>query len=150
MATKQPDGKRPRDSLVGGFIPDAQAAVCNRGEAVLVVEDNRQVLQVLSMGLQQVGYKPVEATDARELLAQWERCRENLRLLIVDIDLPRGSGLDALQSIRRQAPTLPAIVITGKVDVDLEALADERTRTLRKPFRLADFLRAVLKLLATP
>ena len=127
---------------------EAPPTVRGHGELVLVAEDNRHVLQILATGLRQVGYEPVEAMDACELLAQCARWQERLRLLVVDIDLPKGSGLEALQSIRRQSPATPAIVITGKIDFDLEALADARTRTLRKPFRLSDFLRVVAELLA--
>ena len=115
---------------------------------ILVVEDDAAIRRGIADALRYDGYEPVEATDARELLAQGARWQKRLRLLVVDVDLPKGSGLEALRAIRRPSPATPAIVITAKIDFDLEALADARTRTLRKPFRLSDFLRAVTELLA--
>jgi PAS domain S-box-containing protein len=128
--------------------PHALVAARGRGELILIAEDNRSVLQVLTACLRQSGYETVQATDASELLAQCARWQQRLRLLVVDIDLPKGNGLEALRRIRHELPTAPAVVITAKLDVDLEAVADARTRVLRKPFHLADFLRAAASLLA--
>jgi len=117
---------------------------------VVVAEDNRQVLQVLTTGLQRAGYEVGQVTDAQELLAQCARWQQKVRLLVVDIDLPKGDGIQALRQIRRTAPTMPAIVITAKIEFDLETVTDEHTRALRKPFRLGDFLRVVAELSAKP
>ena len=138
----------PVDPAAGEQEPREPAR--GRGELVLVAEDNRQVLQVLTMGMQRAGYEVAQATDAQELLTQCARWQQRVRLLVVDIDLPKGDGIQTLRQIRRTAPTMPAIVITAKIDFDLDTVTDEHTRALRKPFRLGDFLRAVAELSARP
>jgi two-component system cell cycle sensor histidine kinase/response regulator CckA len=130
-------------------VRETQPAPQGQGELIVVAEDNRQVRQVLTTGLQQLGYEVVQAVDARDLVAQCAHWQARARLVVADVDLPKGSGLDALRSIRRGCPSLPAIVITAKVDFDLEAVADAHTRALRKPFRLSEFVRAVRELLAS-
>jgi two-component system cell cycle sensor histidine kinase/response regulator CckA len=126
---------------------ETEAAPRGGGELILVAEDNRQVRQVLTRGLQQLGYAVAQAVDANDLVAQFAQQQARARLIVADVDLPKGSGIKALRSIRRGCPTLPAIVITAKVDFNLEAVADTHTRTLRKPFRLSEFVRAVTELL---
>jgi PAS domain S-box-containing protein len=142
----------PRAAPVGLTAGEQEVRESARGhgELVVVAEDNRQVLQVLTTGLQRAGYEVGQVTDAQELLAQCARWQQKVRLLVVDIDLPKGDGIQALRQIRRTAPTMPAIVITAKIEFDLETVTDEHTRALRKPFRLGDFLRVVAELSAKP
>ena len=131
--------------------PDAGQAVpegaLGRGEMILVAEDNRQVSQVLTGGLRRMGYDVVQVMDAQAVLTQCAHWRDRLRLLVIDIDLPKGDGVEALRRVRRTSPTIPAIVITAKIEVDLEALSDEHTRVFRKPFGLPSFLHAAVGLL---
>ena len=58
--------------------------------------------------------------------------------------------MDALRAIRQVWPVLPAVIITGAVDGDLQSSEDGRTRLLEKPFRLDDLLGVVTELLEQP
>jgi CheY-like chemotaxis protein len=109
-----------------------------RGEAILVAEDNSSVMHVMSGSLRQAGFEVVEAVNATEALAQYAHWQSRIRLLILDVDLPKGSGVEVLRKIRRMAPAIPAIIVTGHVNHDLDSVIDDRTRVLRKPYRLLE------------
>ena len=120
------------------------------GELVLVVDDNVQVLDVITCGLRQIGFDALQAANVPAALAQCARYGQRIRLAVLDIDLPGGSGLHVLRTIRRSMPALPAVVITGNVDRSFHGEEDGQTRLFQKPFRLTDLLETVAELLAQP
>ncbi|MEM7264008.1 MAG: ATP-binding protein, partial [Planctomycetota bacterium] len=96
---------------------------------VLLVEDNEQVREVLSQALR--GFDLVEAADGRSAL---ERFREqDPDVAILDVDLPRVSGLACLEEFRAVRPDFPAIVMSG-FPIDDAVSSRDRTRILQKPF----------------
>ena len=118
------------------------------GELVLLAEDDPYVRQVLATALQNGGYGVIEAKDGAELSTLYLQHREKLRLLVVDVDLPRQSGLEGLAAVRAGGDTTPAIVITAQAEVPPEALG--RTDVLmRKPFSIAELARVVNQLVVS-
>jgi PAS domain S-box-containing protein len=118
-----------------------------RGELILVADDNVQVRDVISAGLRQIGYDVVAVGDAPAIHTECARCGSRVKLAILDVDLPGGSGVDALRAIRQVWPALPAAIITGDMDSDLQSSEDGRTCLLEKPFLLDDLLGVVAELL---
>lgn len=82
---------------------------------VLVVDDEPSVRFALAEALKSWGHEPIEAARASEALARLESERPSIVLL--DIDLPDGSGLDVLEEIKRKYPETIVIMITGNVNV---------------------------------
>ena len=114
---------------------------------VLVVDDETTLLKNIARSLRAGGFEVITAPDcgdAREALS-----RGHVDALCLDINLPDGDGLELLEEIRRTAPDLPTIVISGA------ATAENRSRAaqlgvhefLGKPFRLADLKAALAKFL---
>jgi two-component system cell cycle sensor histidine kinase/response regulator CckA len=118
-----------------------------RGELILIVDDHVQVLDVITSGLRQMGYDTLPATNAPTAAAQCARYGPRVRLAILDVDLPDGSGVELLREMRRALPALSAVLITGNVDSDLRSEENEQTRLFQKPFGLGVLLEAVAKLL---
>ncbi len=119
-----------------------------QGELVLLADDDRFVRETTVMMLETLGYVVEQVEDGASLVAQAERRQEAVDLLIVDVDLPRGNGLDCLRALRERGVRAPAIVITGSATegILLEDIAD--SRVLRKPFqlrRLAKVVRETLR-----
>ena len=141
LPTLSPAEARAAEARANGGTPFA------RGELVLVVEDNRQVLDVLTSGLRQAGFAVATAAGVGAARAEYGRQRERLRLLITDVDLPDGSGLELLHELRRAGSEVPAVVMTGVVDRDIERELDGRARLLRKPMRMAELLSVAGELL---
>ena len=82
-------------------------------EKILVVEDNPQNMKVLEMTLRPHGYIFLEATDGEEALEI--AIRNKPSLIILDIQLPKVSGLEVTRRLR-QMPTfshIPIIAVTA-------------------------------------
>jgi len=82
---------------------------------ILVVDDDQALLSLVSFALRQAGYLPLEAGDAAQAIALFER--EQPDLVILDVNLPPGapgapgSGFDVLRHIRQTA-RMPVMLLT--------------------------------------
>ncbi len=110
-----------------------------RGEVVLLAEDNRHVRGILISALESLDYEVVQADDGWTLMDCFERHRKRIELLVVDVDLPKRSGLDCMREIRSSGGFAPAIVMTGSAGAGLEKQLDRDTTLLRKPFQITEF-----------
>lgn len=116
-------------------------------EKILVVEDDRNLLDTLKYNLQKEGYKVVTAGDGAEAIAIARS--EKPSLIILDIMLPKMDGFEVCRILRQETST-PIIMLTAKTDepdkiVGLELGADDY---ITKPFSLRELLarvRAVLR-----
>jgi DNA-binding NtrC family response regulator len=87
---------------------------------VLVVDDEPNIRRTLHLVLSGVGYRVLEAGTSAEALAILSQAAQPVDLVILDIKLPDGSGLDTLRSLRADhaAHELPVIVISGHASVE--------------------------------
>jgi two-component system response regulator RegX3 len=119
---------------------------------VLVVEDEPSFADALTVGLEREGFEVEVATDGVAALEAFDRREPDLVLL--DLMLPRLSGLDVCRQIRTRSQ-VPVIMVTAKgaeVDtvVGLEVGADDY---VTKPYRLRELvarMRAVLRRAEAP
>jgi len=90
-----------------------EAAAPARG-TILMVEDESALRTVTRALLVHTGYRVLEAGDAREALALWQKHRGEIDLLFTDMVMPGDlSGLDLAQRIRADRPDLKVIIISG-------------------------------------
>ncbi len=118
------------------------------GELILLAEDEYQVRAIVAATLTSLGYEVVQAADGDALLECFQRHQSKIKLFVLDVDLPRRSGLDCLRDIRTRGVDTPAIVISGSVDVELDAQLDRDTILMRKPFQMSELGRQVCSVLA--
>lgn len=78
---------------------------------VLVVDDDATIRSTLAEAVQAWGYRTVEAATLAETLTIIDR--EQPHALLLDVKLPDGSGIAALDQLRKRSPELVIIVITG-------------------------------------
>ena len=88
----------------------------NKNEQILVVDDDQAIRWTLTEALQMWGFAAVEAGSVAEALTQFKA--EQPAAVLLDIDLPDGSGLDVLREIKRERPETIVIMITGNVQID--------------------------------
>lgn len=105
---------------------------------ILIADDDAALRDALSEAFQRRGYGTMLAADGQEAL-ELVQSRLTLHLAILDIHMPRLSGLDTLEEIRRLGvPKLPCILMTAELDDMIEQkarfLAD--SPVLAKPFAL--------------
>jgi two-component system, cell cycle response regulator DivK len=82
-------------------------------EKVLLVEDNMVNMKLLQATLEPCGYTLVTATDGEEALEQ--ACKENPDLIIMDIQLPKLSGIEVVKKLRQmpEFSGIPIIALTA-------------------------------------
>jgi two-component system response regulator RegX3 len=109
---------------------------------ILVVDDEESYRDALSVALEREGFKVALAADGQEALDQFEETRPGLVLL--DVMLPRISGVDVCRELRSRS-RVPIIMVTARsaeIDavVGLEVGADDY---VSKPFRLRELVARV-------
>lgn len=80
---------------------------------VLIVDDNQTIRSTLSDSVSAWGYRTVEAGTLAETLAAVDR--EWPDAVLLDVKLPDGSGISILEELKKRAPDLVIIIITGFV-----------------------------------
>jgi len=104
---------------------------------VLIVEDDQSTRKGLEESIRDLGGEPRSVGTAKEALKSLEGF--DPRILIVDIHLPDGDGIEILKAAREQDPDREGIVITGQGSIDnaIEALRAGAFDYLMKPLRPA-------------
>ena len=142
-----------RGTAVTIYMPrSTNAAAANAGEGtssgrekahgtVLVVEDSRDVADVTSSLLEQLGYRVVRAENAAEALRHLQQ-GIGVDLLLSDIVMPGTiNGLGLARICQERFPEIPVLLTSGFNDA--AQAADGRFDILRKPFELTALERAI-------
>ena len=110
---------------------------------VLIVDDEATARNFVSEALADAGYEAIEAGDLAEANKAIDKGAADIILL--DINLPDGSGLSLLDRLSREYPSPPVILITayGEVDLAVDAMKKGAQDFLQKPLDLDRLLQAV-------
>ena len=102
-------------------------------QKVLVIDDDKDIRELLSRLLKDAGYRPIDARDGKEGL---ERTKDNPALIILDLEMPRMDGFEFLDNYIKDIPEekrAPVLVFSGKDLTDVqEDLLKERVVGLVK------------------
>ena len=104
------------------------------GAHILLVDDDPDLLRLLSMRLSGAGYRVTAAVSAEEALVKL--AMERPQLVLSDVQLPGKDGLALFDAIRAQHPSLPVILLTahGTIPDAVEATSRGVYTYLTKPF----------------
>lgn len=128
---------------------DADANV-GKGKRILLVEDHADTATVLTRMLKRSGYEIIAAAsvaEARQLAAE-HMSGEGIQLVVSDLSLPDGSGLDLMRTLSEEYG-LRGIALSGfGAESDLEqSLAAGFARHLIKPINIAEVRSTIAELL---
>ena len=113
------------------------------GKKILVVEDEKNIVDILAFNLKREGYEVVTAMDGAAGLAL--ALAEDPDLILLDLMLPKLDGFEVCRRLREQGRTTPVIMLTAREEesdkvLGLELGADDY---ITKPFSMRELLARV-------
>jgi DNA-binding NtrC family response regulator len=131
---------------------DGSERVVNTGVSatVLVVEDDLDVLKVVSELLTDMEYTVLTASNAPDALETIKQKADDIHLIFSDVVMPGGvSGIDMARELRNRHPHIPVLLTSGFVSQSTECnvQVDSEFEILRKPYSRSDLSDAIQKLL---
>jgi two-component system cell cycle sensor histidine kinase/response regulator CckA len=117
-----------------------------RGEGlVLVVDDEDAVREVATELLRSLGFQVLEARDGIEAMDLFKSNADSLRLVVLDMAMPRLGGLETYQSMREIQPEICVLLSSGFAPkpVELKWVEEGKVDFLPKPYRIQDLVSKV-------
>lgn len=116
---------------------------------LLLVEDDAAIAAVITAALEDEGYEIVRCTTIQERDARL--ADRSFDVMLTDVMLEDGDGLETLRRVRESAPTMPVIVLSAQntLDTAVRASDNEAFEYFPKPFDLDDLVRAVCQAAGT-
>lgn len=116
-------------------------------ERIVLVDDDPGLSEVIALLLEREGYGVERAGTVKQALNRVEAGKPDL--VVTDLKLPDGTGLDVIAGVRARAPRLPIIMITSYSSMEsaIDALRAGANDYVIKPFNNDGFLRAITRAL---
>lgn len=114
---------------------------------ILVVDDDKEIVELLSIYIHNEGYEPVKAYDGKEALSKL-RTMPDIDLVILDIMMPNVDGMQVVKELRKESQ-IPIIMLTAKTtDMDkIRGLVAGADDYVTKPFNPLEVMARVKSLL---
>lgn len=111
-------------------------------EKILVVDDEKSIVDILKFNLQKEGYQGFTGADGQEALDLYEACHPDLILL--DVMMPRLNGLSALMKLRERHK-IPVIILSAKTEESdkVSGLTLGADDYISKPYNSAELIARV-------
>jgi len=112
---------------------------------LLLIDDERPILEVLDIYLTSEGYEVITAENGKEGLEIFEKEGGGINLVITDIKMPEIEGLEVLRRIKAIDKDTEVIVVTGHGDMDsaIESLKYGASDFINKPIRFEALILAI-------
>lgn len=114
-------------------------------ETILLAEDDEVVRDLAASMLEQFGYTVVQAVDGEDAVNKFMMNRDEVRLLLLDVIMPKKNGREVFEKIRIFAPDIKALFLSGyAADVmSQKGLLDIGRNFILKPVQINDLPRKV-------
>src|ERR1700716_3639277 len=117
--------------------------------SILVVDDNQPVRVLVHKILERAGFRVLEASNGPEALALFQANASQVELLLTDLNMPGGNGIELATEIRKERPNLPVGFISAEL-AEFETVSNPSgSFWMSKPFRIGELLRCVQTALDT-
>ncbi|MEW6599603.1 MAG: MASE3 domain-containing protein [Nitrospirota bacterium] len=93
-------------------LPDLKGG----GETILLAEDETAVRESIGKILEDSGYEVIEAVDGRDALEKFKEHKDRIKLLILDMVMPRMNGSEVYDAVRQINPDIKAVFTSGYLD----------------------------------
>jgi DNA-binding response OmpR family regulator len=118
-------------------------------ETILLAEDDEHLRKLSLIVLGQMGYTVITADNGEDAVAKFKQNKDRIQLLLFDIMMPKKSGRDAYDEIRKVMPTVPALFVSGYTPDMLreKSLIEEGAVMISKPMSPQALLKKVREVL---
>ena len=146
-----------RGSAFNVYLPAAPEAIApeaakktdalprGQGELILVVDDEKPILEMTQKVLERHGYQVLTAGDGTEALALFAQLREKIRVVLTDVSMPVMDGVALVRVLRKMEPGLNVIAASGRGSggkaSDMKVLGIEKF--LAKPYAAEKLMKAL-------
>jgi len=88
---------------------------------ILIVDDEKEVREVIRIHLDVNGYNILEAENGEDAIniLRSEDNMVNVGLILCDIRMPKVNGIECIDFLRQEAPSIPIVVVTGYPDTEM-------------------------------
>jgi PAS domain S-box-containing protein len=118
-------------------------------ETILLAEDDADVRKLTKTMLEEAGYTVIEAEDGEEALNRFTGNEDKVRLLLLDVIMPKKNGREVYVEIRKTHPAMKALFMSGYTAnvIHKKGILEKDLNFISKPFNAAEFLGMVRKIL---
>ena len=111
----------------------------NRRERILLADDEEMVRKAIRLILAGCGYQITEAVDGEDAVEKYTHASPPIDLVLLDLDMPRLNGFDALERIRKHHSAARVILLSGGA----HALEASQITFVQKPFDNEELIKRV-------
>jgi PAS domain S-box-containing protein len=120
-----------------------------QGETILLVDDEPSFLEIVSRQLTRYNYKIITALNGKEALELYEKHREEIKLIILDLMMPAMGGAECLQTLLTMDPKIRVLIVSGGLKPGMadELIAEGAKGSVEKPFDMNRILEKIRKVI---
>jgi len=123
--------------------------VMNKKPHILVVDDEEMILDVGSSMLESIGYTVMKAPSGRQGLQMYEKAKDKIDLVILDIIMPDFGGKETFDTLHRINPDVKVLLSSGySLDGQAKEILESGCKGfIQKPFSMAELSKKIREIL---
>lgn len=118
-------------------------------ERVLIIDDDKNIAEMLKKGLNELGYSVSSIVECDEILKKFAYIKDHFDIIVTDLTMPEISGIQIAKKIKRNQPDIKTILITAYSEEPLEEYMKDKILDdyLIKPVSAAQVSRSIRKII---
>lgn len=143
---------RSAKAIVDDVSVARESMLLRGSETIMVVDDESNIVAMVSQLLTELGYQVIAATSGREALKLGDRQGDKIDMILTDIIMPEINGTDLVRLLRQERPNLKALYMSGYATNAAMKIGVLKPNTafLQKPFSSETLTHCIRKVLDTP
>ena len=119
------------------------------GETILIAEDSPEVRKLASEILRQFGYTVIEAENGEDAIDKFRKAKENIRLILLDVVMPKVNGKEVYEEVSRIDPDVKVLFTSGYTAdiISTKGIKARGANFIEKPMRAQALLGKVREIL---
>lgn len=137
------------DSEAIQFVANEKPILKRGAETVLLAEDDKDVMEMIKIIMQNAGYTVIEAFDGDEAVNKFKADKDKIELIVFDIVMPKKNGKEAYEEIKKINPGIKALFMSGYTAeiIHQKGILDAGLNFISKPVLPDDLLRKMREVL---